>query len=93
MINRSSGQLGDELELHAPEADDVAVLQVADRDRAVVDAGAVGRVGVLDGDRRGGALMRLDGLVGPDGSTPRELRASFLSRGRARAALRTAPPT
>jgi hypothetical protein len=37
-----------------------------------------------------GALMRVDGLVGPDGSTPRELRASFWKRGAARAALRTA---
>jgi hypothetical protein len=37
-----------------------------------------------------GALMRLDGLVGPDGSTPRELRASFWKRGAGRAALRTA---
>lgn len=35
-------------------------------------------------------LMRADGLVGPDGSTPREWRASFLSRRRAREALRTA---
>ena len=35
-----------------------------------------------------GALMRLDGLVGAQGSTPREWRASFLSRRRARAARR-----
>ncbi|MCB9797201.1 MAG: hypothetical protein H6741_31320 [Alphaproteobacteria bacterium] len=33
------------------------------------------------------ALMRLDGLVGPEGSTPREWRASFLHREAARAAL------
>jgi len=33
-----------------------------------------------------GALMRLDGLVGANGSTPREWRASFLRRGPARAA-------
>lgn len=33
-----------------------------------------------------GLLMRLDGLVGPHGSTPREWRASFLRRGAARAA-------
>jgi hypothetical protein len=33
-----------------------------------------------------GMLMRLDGLVGENGSTPREWRASFLRRGRARAA-------
>ncbi len=33
-----------------------------------------------------GMLMRADGLVGRDGSTPREWRASFLRRGRARAA-------
>lgn len=33
-----------------------------------------------------GALMRLDGLVGPHGSTPREWRLSFLSRNAARAA-------
>jgi hypothetical protein len=33
-----------------------------------------------------GALMRLDGLVGPRGSTPREWRASFLRRGPARKA-------
>jgi len=33
-----------------------------------------------------GLLMRLDGLVGPHGSTPREWRASFLRRGPARAA-------
>jgi len=33
-----------------------------------------------------GALMRLDGLVGEGGSTPRDWRASFLRRGPARAA-------
>ena len=33
-----------------------------------------------------GALMRLDGLVGEHGSTPREWRASFLRRSAARAA-------
>ncbi len=33
-----------------------------------------------------GMLMRLDGLVGEHGSTPREWRASFLRRRRARAA-------
>jgi len=33
-----------------------------------------------------GMLMRLDGLVGEHGSTPREWRASFLPRSRARAA-------
>jgi hypothetical protein len=33
-----------------------------------------------------GVLMRLDGLVGAHGSTPREWRASFLRRGPARAA-------
>ena len=33
-----------------------------------------------------GRLMRLDGLVGEHGSTPREWRASFLSRSKARAA-------
>jgi hypothetical protein len=33
-----------------------------------------------------GVLMRLDGLVGERGSTPREWRASFLRRGNARAA-------
>ncbi len=33
-----------------------------------------------------GALMSLDGLVGPRGSTPREWRATFLRRSRARAA-------
>lgn len=33
-----------------------------------------------------GALMRLDGVVGPHGSTPREWRLSFLSRKAARAA-------
>ncbi len=33
-----------------------------------------------------GLLMRLDGLVGEYGSTPREWRASFLRRGAARAA-------
>ena len=36
-----------------------------------------------------GALMRLDGLVGPNGSTPREWRLSFLSRDAARAARQT----
>lgn len=36
-----------------------------------------------------GALMRLDGLVGERGSTPREWRASFLRRGPARAARET----
>jgi hypothetical protein len=35
-------------------------------------------------------LMRLDGLVGPEGSTPREWRATFLRRGVARAAVRRA---
>ena len=35
-----------------------------------------------------GMLMRLDGLVGKHGSTPREWRASFLRRGPARVALR-----
>ncbi|MEO8858699.1 MAG: DUF4336 domain-containing protein [Burkholderiaceae bacterium] len=35
-----------------------------------------------------GALMRLDGLVGQHGSTPREWRLSFVSRGAARAARR-----
>lgn len=34
----------------------------------------------------GGMLMRLDGLVGDHGSTPREWRASFLRRSAARAA-------
>lgn len=33
-----------------------------------------------------GMLMRVDGLVGEDGSTPREWRASFLRRGPGRAA-------
>jgi len=33
-----------------------------------------------------GLVMRLDGLVGKHGSTPREWRASFLRRGKARAA-------
>ena len=33
-----------------------------------------------------GKLMQLDGLVGAQGSTPREWRASFLRRGPARAA-------
>lgn len=33
-----------------------------------------------------GMLMRLDGLVGPHGSTPREWRLSYLSRNAARAA-------
>ena len=33
-----------------------------------------------------GMLMRLDSLVGENGSTPREWRASFLRRGQARAA-------
>ena len=33
-----------------------------------------------------GKLMRLDSLVGEHGSTPREWRASFLSRDKARAA-------
>jgi hypothetical protein len=35
-----------------------------------------------------GWLMRLDGLVGPDGSTPREWRTTFLNRRAARAAAR-----
>jgi hypothetical protein len=35
-----------------------------------------------------GIIMRLDGLVGPQGSTPREWRLSFLSRKAARAARR-----
>ena len=36
-----------------------------------------------------GMLMRLDGLVGEKGSTPREWRASFTKRKRTRAALET----
>lgn len=36
-----------------------------------------------------GLIMRLDGLVGPQGSTPRDWRLSFLSRAAARAARRT----
>jgi hypothetical protein len=36
-----------------------------------------------------GALMRLNDLVGPNGSTPREWRLSFLSRDAARAARQT----
>lgn len=34
--------------------------------------------------------MRWDGIVGPDGSTPREYRLSFWDRRAARAALRKA---
>ncbi|MGW8320571.1 MAG: DUF4336 domain-containing protein [Thermodesulfobacteriota bacterium] len=37
-----------------------------------------------------GLLMRLDGLVGPDGSTPREWRASFWNRRAGRGGLRKA---
>jgi hypothetical protein len=37
-----------------------------------------------------GLLMRLDGLVGPEGSTPRELRLTFWNRRSAREALRKA---
>ncbi len=37
-----------------------------------------------------GLLMRLDGLVGPEGSTPRELRLTFWNRRAAREALRKA---
>ncbi len=37
-----------------------------------------------------GALMRWDGMVGPDGSTPREWRLSFWNRRAAREALRKA---
>jgi hypothetical protein len=36
-----------------------------------------------------GLVMRLDGLVGQQGSTPRDWRLSFVSRGQARAARRT----
>ena len=36
-----------------------------------------------------GMLMRFDGLVGEHGSTPREWRASFLRRGKARSARET----
>jgi hypothetical protein len=36
-----------------------------------------------------GLLMRLDGLVGEHGSTPRDWRASFVRRGPARAARKT----
>jgi Domain of unknown function (DUF4336) len=35
-------------------------------------------------------IMRIDGMVGPAGSTPREWRASFVRRRRARAAAETA---
>ena len=35
-------------------------------------------------------LMRLDGMLGPDGSTPREWRLSFWNRRAARSALRKA---
>lgn len=37
-----------------------------------------------------GLLLRLDGLVGPDGSTPRDWRASWWNRRAGRRALRTA---
>ena len=37
-----------------------------------------------------GLLMQLDGLVGPEGSTPRELRLTFWNRRAAREALRKA---
>jgi len=33
-------------------------------------------------------LMRADALVGPEGSTPREWRATFLRRDKARVAVR-----
>jgi hypothetical protein len=36
-----------------------------------------------------GMLMRLDGLVGEQGSTPREWRATFLRRKQTRSALET----
>ena len=36
-----------------------------------------------------GFIMRIDGLVGPQGSTPRDWRLSFLSRAAAREARRT----
>lgn len=36
-----------------------------------------------------GILMRMDSLVGENGSTPREWRASFIRRGQARAARKT----
>jgi hypothetical protein len=44
-----------------------------------------------EGDAKGwkGLVMRLDGLVGKGGSTPRDWRLSFLSRSGARAARRT----
>ena len=35
-------------------------------------------------------VMRLDGMLGPDGSTPREWRLSFWNRSAARRALREA---
>ena len=35
-------------------------------------------------------VMKADGLVGPDGSTPREWRLTFLDRSKARAAIRRA---
>jgi hypothetical protein len=35
-------------------------------------------------------VMKADGLAGPDGSTPREWRLTFLDRARAREAIRTA---
>jgi hypothetical protein len=44
-----------------------------------------------EGTTRGwkGLMMRLDGLVGPHGSTPREWRLTFLSRRAARSARQT----
>ncbi|NQU38169.1 MAG: hypothetical protein HQ526_11330, partial [Actinobacteria bacterium] len=42
----------------------------------------------LSGPQR--LLMRLDGLLGPDGSTPREWRLSFWNRRAARSAVQTA---
>lgn len=36
------------------------------------------------------AVMKLDGMLGPDGSTPREWRASFIHRDQARQALEKA---
>lgn len=81
---------GGEIEL-VPVPGSVAMTEVLFRHRAsrsVLVADLVQKLDPPPGWR--GWLLRLDGLTGPAGSTPREWRASFLRREPARRALRRA---
>ena len=64
--------------------EEVAFFHHASRTAIICDLIQRHRESTMAGWR--GMLMRLDSLVGEHGSTPREWRASFLRRGKARAA-------